>query len=68
MIYSSLSKKYFSLAVIIGFVSMLSFVILVKLVSGELNPELTKVMRIDIIGIVVLTIGFLLYFKPFLNG
>lgn len=68
MIYSSLSNKYFSLAVIIGFVSMLSFVILVKLVSGELNTELTKVMRIDFIGIVVLTIGCILYYKPFLNG
>ncbi len=61
MIYSALTKKYYSLAVCIGFISMISFVVLLKLVNGDVNPELNKVMRVDIVGIVILLIGFVLY-------
>ena len=40
---------------------MVSFVILVKIVTGEINPELNKVMNVDIVGIIILLIGFLLF-------
>ena len=61
MIFSALSKKYYSLSFVIGFVSMLSFIILYKIISGEINPELRKVFNIDIIGVIILTIGFILF-------
>ena len=61
MIYSAISKKYYSLAVVIGLISMFSFFVLKKLVNGEINPELQKVMNIDIAGIIILLIGFVLF-------
>jgi len=61
MIYSAISRNYYSLSVIIGMISMGSFLILFKLVGGEINPELTKVMKVDVVGIVVLLIAYALY-------
>jgi len=61
IMYSAISTKPYSLAVCIGYISMISFVILLKLVHGEINHELNKVLKIDIIGIVILLFGFLLY-------
>ena len=61
MIYSAITKKYYELSTIIGLISMISFLILYKLVNGPVNAELTKVMKVDIAGIVILLIGFLLY-------
>ena len=61
MIYSAISKKYYSLAVVIGLISMISFLILFNLMGGTLNAELTKVMKIDIGGIIILLIGVGLY-------
>jgi len=40
---------------------MVSFIILYKLVNVEINPELGKVMKMDVIAIVILLIGFALY-------
>jgi len=61
MIYSAISKKHYSMAVLIGLISMVSFIILSKLTNGAINSELHKVMKIDIIGIIILLIGFGLY-------
>ena len=61
MIYSAITKKHYSIAVIIGLVSMISFIILYKMINGEINAELSKVMKIDILGIILLLIGFVLY-------
>ena len=60
MIFSAISKKYYSLSVSIGLISMVSFIILYALV-GNINPELQKVMKIDIAGILILLIGYSLY-------
>jgi len=57
MIYSALTKRNYSMAIVIGLISMVSFFILYKFQQGEINPELTKVMRIDVVGIVVLLVG-----------
>jgi len=61
MIYSAITKKHYSMAVGIGLISMVSFVILLKLINGEISPELNKVMKIDLVGIVILLVGFALY-------
>ncbi len=61
MIYAALKKQYYNLATIMGFVSMLSFVILVYTLEGGINEQLKKVMKIDVIGLVILVIGFVLF-------
>jgi len=61
MIFSALSKKHYNLAFVIGMISMVSFLILFKLVSGDVNSELEKVMKIDIVGIIILLLGYGLY-------
>ncbi len=61
MIYSAITKKYYSLAVIIGLISMVSFIILLKLVNGEVNAELQKIMKVDVFAIIILLIGLALY-------
>ena len=61
MIFSAISKRYYSLAVAIGMISMLSFVLLFFLMKGEINPELKKVMYVDLAGILILLVGFLLF-------
>ena len=60
MIFSAISKKYYSLSVSIGLISMVSFIILYALV-GNINSELQKVMQIDIAAILILLIGYGLY-------
>jgi len=61
MIFSAISKKYYSLSVVFGMISMISFLILFKLVGGDINTALEKVMKIDIGGIVILFVGYVLY-------
>lgn len=60
LIYASITKKHYDLAFIGGMISMVSFVILHQMV-GDVNPELTKVMKIDIAAIVILLLGYLLF-------
>jgi len=62
MIFSAVSQLYYELSVIIGMVSMVSFIILFKGIKGTINSELTKVMKIDIVGIIILLVGYMLYF------
>jgi len=61
MIYSAISKKNYDQSVIIGLVSMVSFALLFFLSKGEINTELNKVLKADLVGIVILVIGYLLY-------
>lgn len=61
LIYSAISKRNYDLVTIVGLVSMVSFVVLYNLIGGEINSELSKVMKIDLFAIVVLLIGYLLY-------
>ena len=58
MIFSAIFKKYYDLSVVIGLVSMTSFVILYFMI-GNINIELNKVFKIDCIGILVLLIGYI---------
>ena len=60
MIYSAISKKYYSISVTVGLVSMISFIMLYFLING-VNPELKKVMKIDLVATIVLIVGFMLY-------
>lgn len=57
MIYSSFTKRYYSLALLIGFISMISFLILFMIVDGEINSELNKVLKADIVGLIFLITG-----------
>lgn len=61
MIYSALTKKNYTIAVIIGLISMVSFIILYLSISGSINAELYKVMKIDIVAIIILLIGLVCY-------
>lgn len=61
MIYSAITKKHYSLSTTIGFISMISFLLLYNLSNGVINAELNKVMKMDVVGVVILLIGFLLY-------
>lgn len=61
MIYSSFTKRYYSLALLIGFISMISFLILFMIVDGEINSELNKVLKADIVGLIFLITGAGIY-------
>ena len=60
MIYSAILKKYYSISVTVGLISMISFIILYFLMNG-INAELEKVMKIDLVAVVILLVVFLLY-------
>jgi len=60
MIYSSVSKSYYSISVLAGLVSMISFIILYFLIGG-VNQELSKVMKIDLVAVAILLVGFSFY-------
>lgn len=60
MIYSSLAQRYYSVSVIVGLISMASFLVLYFLIGG-INEELERVMKVDAIAIVLLVVGFGLY-------
>ena len=60
MIFSVFSKKYYDLSVILGLISMVSFLILYFSIDG-INKELAIVMKLDAFAIVILIIGYLLY-------
>jgi hypothetical protein len=62
MIYSSIMKKYYEIAVTVGFISMISFIILYFLMNKSINPELKKVMIIDLFATIILIIGSVTYF------
>lgn len=57
MIYSAFSKKNYAMAAGIGFISMLSFVVLLHVMTGEISAELRKIMMIDVFGMLILLFG-----------
>lgn len=61
MIYAAIAKRIYSIAVLIGFLSMSSFIILFMLIDEDINRKLNSVFQIDIIALVTLSIGYLLY-------
>ena len=61
LLYAAFSKMHYNLVSIVGMVSMISYVFLYVLIDGPINPALTKVLQIDIVTIILLLIGFLLY-------
>ncbi len=61
MVFSAISQLYYSMAVLVGMISMVSFVILYLLIKEEINPELQKVMKIDVVGITILLMGYILF-------
>ena len=60
MIYSAVAKKHYEVSTVIGLISMISFIVLFFQIGGNINSELKKVMTIDIVGTVILCIGFML--------
>lgn len=60
MLYSAITKKHYSLSITVGCISMVSFVVLYFLING-INPNLGKVMKIDVVAILFLLVAFLLY-------
>lgn len=61
MLYSVFAKKHYDLATLFGLISMVSFLILFYLTKGEINKELTGVMKVDAVAIVILLVGYALY-------
>jgi uncharacterized membrane protein (UPF0182 family) len=61
MIFSAIFKRYYDLSVIIGGISMVSFVILYYGI-GNINAELKKVMLFDVAAIIILAIGCFCYY------
>lgn len=60
MIYASITKKFYSLSVAVGLISMISFITLYFSTNG-INTNLETVMKIDLGAVVLLLIVFLLY-------
>jgi heme A synthase len=60
MIYSAVAKKHYEVSTVIGLISMVSFIVLFFLIGKDINSDLKKVMTIDIVGTVILCIGFIL--------
>jgi heme A synthase len=60
MIYSAVAKKHYEVSTFIGLISMVSFIVLFFLIGKDINSDLKKVMTIDIVGTVILCIGFIL--------
>lgn len=62
MIFSALTKKYYEVATLAGFVSMLSFVFLYFMIGG-VNEPLRKVMIVDVVASIILLIGTVVYWS-----
>lgn len=57
MVFSAIRKKYYSLATLAGMVSMVSFLVLYFII-GDINAPLKKIMSIDLVAIILLSIGY----------
>ena len=60
MIYSSFAQRYYSVSVVVGLTSMVSFLVLYFLIGG-INEELERVMKVDAVAIVLVITGYCLY-------
>ena len=61
MIHAAIGQRNYALAVGVGLVSMVSYLILAYLVEGEINTELSRVAKIDVGAVVILVVGYGLY-------
>lgn len=61
IIYSAISRSNYMLAVVVGLVSMSSFVLLFGSIDGVINSELRKVMHIDMVTSIVLLLAYCLF-------
>jgi hypothetical protein len=61
MIFSAITLKYILLSTTIGLVSMISFIIIYFPIKENINTQLTKVMKIDLIASIILFVAFILY-------
>ncbi|WP_373513396.1 hypothetical protein [Persicitalea sp.] len=61
MIYSAISKRLYEVSTFIGLFSMGTFIILYFVLGNSVNIELKKVMLFDIVAIVILLLGYVLY-------
>ena len=53
-------KKILGLSVTVGFISMASFILLYFWINN-INSDLGRVMKVDLVAVTLLVIGFLLY-------
>lgn len=60
MIYAAITKKNYTLATVMGLISMVGFVLLYFYIGG-INAELYNVLMIDIVAIVLLLIGYVAF-------
>ena len=61
ILFAAFSPSYRPLAFILGYISMISF-LLIALTSGNYNQEITKVVIADIVGIAVFAVATVLHF------
>ena len=61
MLVAAIARKGYFTAVLIGLTSMVSFIVLYYVVDGSINSELTKIMQIDIVGVLILVVGYGLF-------
>ena len=63
LLFAAIPRTYETLAVVIGLLSMGSFIGLSFWVEGDLHPALQQVRRVDGLGMVVLLLGWLGQYK-----
>jgi hypothetical protein len=62
MLFSAISRQHYSLACIVGLVSMVSFIVLYYLIGpNQIHIALKKIMWTDVIASVVLIIAWVLH-------
>lgn len=62
MLFSSISRQYYSLACTVGLVSMVSFMILYYIIGpNQIHIALKKIMWTDVVASVVLIIAWILH-------
>ena len=61
MLFSAITKRHYAIAVMVGLLSMVSFILLYFLMDGNVNTALTKVMKVDVVAVIILLIGYALF-------
>ncbi len=62
MLYSAVKRIHYSIAIIIGIISMASFVLMYFIIGQPINAELTRVMYIDMITCCILLAVAIMYY------
>jgi hypothetical protein len=63
LIFSAITKRYYETSTIVGLVSMISFIALYFIVGNGVNAELSKVMKIDLVALILLLVGCFLKYQ-----